>query len=300
MNPLQIFLRPEYLFRPRQILHRLKRLYYTPKTEGEIVVLPWGDPIKVFPEEVIGSVIWCYGVLDLVVGEAIARLLDKGETALDIGANIGQFSTLMARQVGLNGEVFSFEPHPGLYQELIANCRNAIHFDKNLQPRNSALGQKSGEAALVIPKEFNGNRGISRIGERKNKNEDILSVKIETLDEVCQALALIGVCKIDVEGHEAEVLKGASKTLQQRKIRDIIYEDVGLANTELQGILTSAGYKIFSLHTDVFKPRLSPFLRKQRFKTNQEGENFLATLDPARAICRFRSFGWKALRKIRV
>jgi len=299
MNPLKIFLRPEYLFRPRQILHRLKRLYYTPKTEGEIVVLPWGDPIKVFPEEVIGSVIWCYGVLDLVVGEAIERLLDKGETALDIGANIGQFSTLMARKVGLKGKVISFEPHPDLYQELIANCRNGINIQKNLQTRNFALGQKSGEGTLVIPRHFEKNRGTSRMGTQENKNEDILRVKIETLDQMSETLGFIGVCKIDVEGYEAEVFKGASKVLQQKKIRDIIYEDIGLANTELQQILAAAGYTIFSLHTDILKPRLTPFLSRKPFKRNQEGENFLATLDPARAVSRFQAIGWRALRKTR-
>jgi FkbM family methyltransferase len=299
MNPLKIFLRPEYLFRPKQIIHRLRRLYYTPKTQGEIVILPWGDPIKVFPKEVIGSAIWCYGVFDLVVAEAIQRLLDQGETGLDIGANIGQLSSLMARRVGLKGRVLSFEPHPDIYQELIANCNTAINITKNLQASNTALGHNKGEGTLIIPNEFEGNRGISRIGKQQNKNEHILAIKIETLDEICQPLAFIGVCKIDVEGHESEVFKGASKTLQQRKIRDIIYEDVGLANTELQQILAAAGYTIFSLHTDVLKPRLSPFLSKQPFKINQEGENFLATLDPVRAVQRFQGFGWRALKKIR-
>jgi len=299
MNPLQIFFRPEYLFRPKQIIHRLRRLYYTPKAQGEIVVLPWGDSVKVFPHEVIGAGIWCYGVFDLVVAESVLRLLDSGETGLDIGANIGQLSTLMARRVGLKGRVLSFEPHPDIYQELIANCNPAINITKNLQASNTALGHNKGEGTLIIPNEFEGNRGTSRIGKQENKNEKTLAIKIETLDEICQPFAFIGVCKIDVEGHESEVFKGASKTLQQRKIRDIIYEDVGLANTELQQILAAAGYAIFSLHTDVLKPRLSPFLSKQPFKINQEGQNFLATLDPDRAVQRFQGFGWRALKKIR-
>lgn len=299
MNPLKIFLRPEYLFRPRQILHRLKRVYQVPKPSGETVLLPWGDSIKVFTNEIIGSGIWCYGVFDLIVGEAILRLLDKGETALDIGANIGQFSTLMARKVGLNGKVFSFEPHPDLYHELASNCSSYINIQKTLRAHNSALGKNSGSGTLIIPKEFGGNRGTSRVGTAGPKDGDTFKIKIETLDEVCEALRSIGVCKIDVEGHESEVFKGASKTLEQKKIRDIIYEDVGFANTDLQQILTTAGYTIFSLHTDVLKPRLSPFLRKQPFKINQEGENFLATLDPVRAVDRFQGFGWRSLRKTR-
>ena len=291
-------MRPEYLFRPRQILHRLRRVYQAPKTSGEIVVLPWGDPIKVFANEIIGSGIWCYGVFDLIVGEAILRLLDKGEIALDIGANIGQFSTLMARRVGLNGKVVSFEPHPDIYQELIANCGIAINIQKILDAHNSAVGRNSGSGTLIIPKEFGGNRGTSRVGTAGPKDGDTTKIKIETLDEVCEALGSIGVCKIDVEGHEVEVLKGAAKTLQEKKIRDIIYEDVGLANTELRTILVAAGYTIFSMHTDIIKPRISAIAEKVKFKIGQEGENFLATLDPDRAIRRFNGVGWKALRKV--
>ena len=298
MNPLKIFLRPEYLFRPRQILHRLKRVYQAPKQSGEIVVLPWGDSIKVFTNEVIGSGIWCYGVFDLIVGEAILRLLDKGETALDIGANIGQFSTLMARRVGLNGKVFSFEPHSDLYHELVTNCSLYINIQKTLRAHNSALGKNSGSGTLIIPKEFGGNRGTSKVGTDGPKDGDTFKIKIETLDEVCEALRSIGVCKIDVEGHEAEVLKGAARTLRQKKIRDIIYEDVGLANKELRAILIEAGYTIFSLHTDIIKPRISALAEKKPFKKGQEGENFVATLEPDRAIRRFNAVGWKTLRKL--
>ena len=298
MNPLKIFLRPEYLFRPRQILHRLKRVYQAPKPSGEIVVLPWGDSIKVFTNEIIGSGIWCYGVFDLIVGEAILRLLDKGETALDIGANIGQFSTLMARRVGLNGKVFSFEPHSDLYHELVTNCSLYINIQKTLRAHNSALGKNSGSGTLIIPKEFGGNRGTSKVGTDGPKDGDTFKIKIETLDEVCEALRSIGVCKIDVEGHEAEVLKGAARTLRQKKIRDIIYEDVGLANKELRAILIEAGYTIFSLHTDIIKPRISALAEKKPFKKGQEGENFVATLEPDRAIRRFNAVGWKTLRKL--
>ena len=291
-------MRPEYLFRPRQILHRLKRVYQAPKPSGEIVVLPWGDSIKVFTNEVIGSGIWCYGVFDLIVGEAILRLLDKGETALDIGANIGQFSTLMARRVGLIGKVFSFEPHSDLYHELVTNCSLYINIQKTLRAHNSALGKNSGSGTLIIPKEFGGNRGTSKVGTDGPKDGDTFKIKIETLDEVCEALRSIGVCKIDVEGHEAEVLKGAARTLRQKKIRDIIYEDVGLANKELRAILIEAGYTIFSLHTDIIKPRISALAEKKPFKKGQEGENFVATLEPDRAIRRFNAVGWKTLRKL--
>ena len=127
MNPLKVLTTPEYLFRPRQILHRFRRVYRGRSLgEFETVTLPWGRTIRVRPHEVIGSNIWCYGVFDLVVTEAIWRLLDESEMALDIGANIGQMTNLMRHRSGRAGKVHSFEPHPELFSELEEQLRSSL------------------------------------------------------------------------------------------------------------------------------------------------------------------------------
>ena len=61
----------------------------------------------------------CTSILafDLISCEAIWRLLDEGELALDVGANIGYMTSLMAARLGKNGRVIAFEPHPVLFQE---------------------------------------------------------------------------------------------------------------------------------------------------------------------------------------
>ena len=118
MNPFKLFTMPQYLFRPRQILVRLKQAVAGPPPESAQVRLPWGDLITIRPRETIGALIWYYGVFDLVVTEAICRLLDPSEVALDIGANIGQMSSLMRYRTGRLGKVVSVEPHPELFAEL--------------------------------------------------------------------------------------------------------------------------------------------------------------------------------------
>src|SRR5262245_24373041 len=99
LNPIQFFTKPEYLLRPPQVWRRFHRVW-RPRQEVETVRLPWGARVKVRTGENIGADIYYYGIFDKIVPEAIARLLDKGESAVEVGANIGQNCSLMALKVG--------------------------------------------------------------------------------------------------------------------------------------------------------------------------------------------------------
>jgi hypothetical protein len=100
--------KPEYIFQPFRII---KRLRFRPI--GRVsALLANGTPIVVNTNEDIGRLIATLGIYDLVVSEAITRLLDPGDVAVDAGANIGYMSAIMAEQVGPDGRVMSFEPNP--------------------------------------------------------------------------------------------------------------------------------------------------------------------------------------------
>src|SRR4051812_940610 len=118
MNPFKVFQQPEYFYRPGQVLLKLKRTLHGRYEAVEPVRMPWGAVIHICPGEHIGARIWHRGVFDLTVLEAIARLVDPGEVALDIGANIGQMSSLISRRLGPKGKLLSFEPHPKIFELL--------------------------------------------------------------------------------------------------------------------------------------------------------------------------------------
>ena len=120
MKLLRIFSKPEYLLRPAQIVRRLVRSL-SGHGAMEKVVLPWGLSIRVSPNEVIGASIWKSGLFELGVSECLWRLLDAGETALDVGANIGYMTCLLARRAGVGGKVIALEPHPQIFTELDDN-----------------------------------------------------------------------------------------------------------------------------------------------------------------------------------
>ncbi len=301
MNVLKPLTNPAYFFRPRQIVHRFKRaLRRQPLGQFETVTLPWGVPLRVRPDEVIGSNIWCYGIFDLVVCEAICRLLDHSEVAVDIGANIGLMTSLMRCRAGKDGRVIAFEPHPELFSELRHNI-SLLQPADSVAPadlHNLALSDVAGEALLEVGPAWSSNRGTPKlVAATGNGSGGTVSVKTGVLDQILDGRTAIGVCKMDVEGHELRALQGANRLLAARRVRDLIFEDFGTYPSPVHQFLLDRGFRIFSLHTRLWKPQLAPALQRVRFRPVVDGQNYLATLDPARAARRFATPGWRALGK---
>jgi FkbM family methyltransferase len=295
MNPKNL-LRPEYVFQPGMIARRFRRAVI-PARETEIVRLPWGLPLEVRPAEVVGSVIWCYGVIDLVVTEAIVRLLDPGETALDVGANIGQMTGLMALVTGAAGKVMAFEAHPGVAADLRRNiARWPDEQGAAIEVHEIAVSEGPGIVRLAAGDLWEQNRGLARvIANDASASGNVFEVPSMRLDDLVEA-SQIGFCKMDVEGHEPSVLQGAQRLLSGRRIRDIAFECNDYATSDIPLILREFGYSIFSLHSAMATPRMLPAQRDVRFSV-RDGNNFIATLDPSRATKRFNTGGWQALRR---
>ncbi len=116
--------RPEYVLRPTQIYRRIQRFFNESTNKFEDVLLPWNIKIAIRPQDVIGRSIWGMGIYDLSVTEVLWRLIDRAETTIDIGANIGYMTSIMAKRVEKKGSVYCFEPHPEIYEELSENIKN--------------------------------------------------------------------------------------------------------------------------------------------------------------------------------
>ena len=85
--------------------------------------------INACPRDRIGSSILKTGTYDTVLLESLSRLINPGEICLDIGANHGLMTSLMAKSSGLKGEVIAFEPHPVIFKKL-EEC--GVHIAENL------------------------------------------------------------------------------------------------------------------------------------------------------------------------
>ena len=145
--------------------------------------------------------------------------IKKGDKVFDIGAHKGAYLYYMSKLVGKSGKVYAFEPQSLLYEYLLTI--KAL-FSSEIILENLALSDSSKEQVLNIPAHKNENKsspGASLSnnfeGQKIIKTELIQSV---SLDEYCKHSNIRpDFLKIDVEGHELEVLKGAAEILKSYK-----------------------------------------------------------------------------------
>jgi FkbM family methyltransferase len=267
------FSKPHYLYRPAQIVRRLRG--------GSRARLPWGQSIAFDPDEAVGSSISRTGVYDLPVTEAIYRLLDRDEVAVDAGAHIGYMTSVMLAR---GARVHAFEPHPETHEWLRANVSR---WDGRVELHRLALSSSSGTGWLGAGAEFTSNSGVPALLERKRSDLDCFEVLLRRLDEfVTDDVALL---KVDVEGHESAVLEGAP-----RGIRDVIFEEHHQPPTPTTELLTARGYRLYRVEPTLLGPRLRAQLGAPRHP-GTDPHAYLATLEPERTVRRFRPRGWRCL-----
>jgi FkbM family methyltransferase len=124
-----------------------------------------------------------------------------GDTVIDVGANIGEVSIVCSQRVGATGHVFAFEPHPRIYQFLLGNL--LFNRCSNVSCHNVALGER--EATMMFSND-----------KRDDMNHIDVSgsipVVVTTLDRALPSSA-VAFLKVDVEGDELGVLRGAARTI---------------------------------------------------------------------------------------
>ena len=294
--PLTIagLLKPEYMSRPSQILRRAWRGVCRPPATAR-VRLPWGSILQINPGETIGRLIYLTGVFDLAVTEALWRLTDPGDTAIDVGGNIGYTACLFARRVGNAGMVHVFEPHPEVVLELTANSRRwRTPLHGRVVIHEKALGRHSGVADLNIPSDFRDNHGLASIRHAGPRAKS-LKVVLEQIDALDEEVTRARIAKIDVEGAEVDVLMGATRVLQSGNLRDIVFEDSGSMPTEAARILSAHGYAVFSLRVSDAGPVITPIGEPEPALRLWDSPSYLATLDVPRMRQRYEKPGWSCL-----
>jgi FkbM family methyltransferase len=152
-----------------------------------------------------------------------ATLLPPAEPLLifDVGAHQGEYvEAALDALAGRNAQIYSFEPLPSNFVELQALCSPRA----NIHTRNAALGAQSGTMELFIARE--GITTASLHASKAGESGQSVAVEITTVDEVCAdaGLTYISFLKIDTEGHEIDVLQGASKLIEAGGVRAIQFE----------------------------------------------------------------------------
>ncbi|MBL9118260.1 MAG: FkbM family methyltransferase [Verrucomicrobiaceae bacterium] len=139
----------------------------------------------------------------------------------DVGANRGEWSMMM-QQLKPDSRVYMFEPSPDC--QAILSSRGELK--ASLRP--VGLSETAGSAQLYSSGPTDGSASLHERGETYFSHLDYkpVSVSLSTVDHEVEALGIdrIDFMKLDVEGHELSVLKGAKNTLKSRRINALAFE----------------------------------------------------------------------------
>ena len=258
--------------------------------------LPWGLPLLYAPNGTMGAAIDRTGIYDLGITEALFRLLQPGDTAVDVGANVGYMASIMACRVGAQGRVMAFEPQPDVFSRLEQNvarwqlcarptgqCRNAP--DRTLE--QAAAG------TLNIPEENDDNHVRASLRAFNGKHVRSVPVEMRRLDDVVNPSVRIAVLKIDAERHELEVLRGAERSLQTTTT--VVIEEHQELPTPVTELLVDHGFTIHSVNERLVGPQLMS-VEECSPHVGWGPPNVVATRDPAALRSVFKRLGWSSLR----
>lgn len=161
---------------------------------------------------------------------ALERLLGElrpGDVVCDVGANFGLYTVPLAAKLAGSGTVYAFEPAPGWYRELLTNL--VLNRLENVQPFRLALGEEASRSRLVHKRRPGSGMGSlvegygARIAEHHTAEASVRVCPLDRLVEV-GALPSPDILKIDVEGSELAVLRGARRVIRSDRCRNLLVE----------------------------------------------------------------------------
>jgi FkbM family methyltransferase len=183
----------------------------------------------------------------------VLSILGGGDVFVDIGANTGYFTVLAALSVGARGRVFAFEPNPIVRQRLERHLELNAVADRVEVSSLALAGEDTDDARLFVSC-WPENDGIASLTPAPEtlargglRDDAFIPVRVRTFDTWAQSAGLtrIDLMKIDIEGAEAEVLRGMSATFEHLRPRRIICETP--TASDAVRILRGRGYRVSTL-----------------------------------------------------
>lgn len=236
-----------------------------------------GRTLKVNFDNHFAHFVYFLGEYEPSITNIIRKIVKPGDVCFDIGGNIGWFTTLLQTIVGENGEVHSFEPVPPTFNVLEENVKSNIN-SEIVRLNNFALGEEEGEVNLHIFDDLpDGHASISDFGQTEFT---AYKCKIKTVNSYLRSNKInnVNFIKVDIEGAELTMLKGATDLFKQ-KIPPIFEIEMALATTKgfgyvpndiIEFIKSQYEYEFFAIDEETCKLK-----RIEKFEPEDIGANVL-------------------------
>jgi FkbM family methyltransferase len=235
---------------------RLKRLIqsgwenFGPKQSNRVVIATIeGITYELALEELIDKSIYYSGCFESTTTDAIRRLCKPGMVILDVGANVGCHALRMAQLVGRTGRVIAFEPMPWANGKIRKNL--SLNHLGNVTVENFGLSDEACTARVHFRSSW------KTIGEKRGgeavESTRTCSVDFVRVDDylVRHAIGRVDLVKLDVDGYEFKVLRGAANLLTAHKPVIVIelgaysLRAVGDRIEDMVAFLAERGYRFY-------------------------------------------------------
>jgi FkbM family methyltransferase len=209
-----------------------------------------GRKFEIGPDDVYWGIYYGLGY-EPEVTNILSKLIKPKDIILDIGTNFGWYTTLFAKIVGTEGKIHSFEPSPTTCEKLQKNiqlnqCENLVAVNRY------AVSDREGSTKIhVFTKRSHACASLSTLGE---EDYEAFDTPLTTVNRYIMDAGIdrVGFLKIDVEGSELDVLKGASNLLSSAsappmmiEINDDTSKSFGYGARQIWEQLSSYGYDHF-------------------------------------------------------
>ena len=199
----------------------------------------------------LGACLLRYGECGEIETVFLESLVSAGDTVIEVGSNIGVHTVPLAHALGVDGTLIALEPQPAIYRVLCANL--ALNGLYRVHPYMLGAGATDHDMSVQDGADAFGLEHNSG-GISLNSTGDGLQVKVVRIDELAKGLGRIDLIKIDVEGMELEVIKGATETI--RKHRPLLYVEndrLDKSSTMIQAIM-ALDYRLYWHLPSLFNP----------------------------------------------
>lgn len=211
------------------------------------------------------------GYWEMWLTEAVAEATSAGMTAIDIGANVGYFSLIMADLVGATGRVHAFEANEAIADRARKSAK-INGFSDVLTVHSQALGDKAGEPfVLVVPPGQPGGAYLAQPGESDDPAWMVTTRRLDDYPELFDA----DVIKIDVEGAEEAVWRGMEGILARERPMTIFLEFAPVRYADPGAFLDEIARWGFRIDLVDMARGIVPVSREEIFSTSSGEEQLL-------------------------
>jgi FkbM family methyltransferase len=197
-------------------------------------------------DQFIGGSLELYGEYSEMELGLLLQLVSEGDTIVEVGANIGALTVPLARKAGKAGRVIAFEPQGRIFEVLQENL--GLNELVNVRAEPCAVGSHRRVSGYTLPDYSKpGNFGAVEMG----RGDRI--VPVTTIDAL--ELKQLRMLKIDVEGMEAEVLRGARETIKRCWPLLYVENDRLEKSAELISLVFELGYRAWWHLPPLYNPR---------------------------------------------